>query len=43
MKRPPDKKVMLLVAAALLVAASAFASRPETAAVQKDAVFLKGH
>ena len=42
MKRPPDKK-LLLGALVLLVAASAFASRPDPAAMQKEVVFLRAH
>ena len=41
-RRPPDKK-LLIGALVLLVAASAFASRPETSLVSKEVTFVKGN
>jgi hypothetical protein len=41
-RRPPDKK-LLIGALVLLVAASAFASRPETSLVSKEVTFAKGN
>jgi hypothetical protein len=41
-RRPPDKK-LLIGALVLLVAASAFASRPETSLVLKEVTFAKGY
>ncbi len=40
MKRPPERKLML-AALVLLVAASALATRAETAFVQKEVVSLR--